>query len=133
MWDTTPSSNRGLPALDPALLAFIKCHVTSLARWHALRTLHDHRDQWLDVSSLGRRSGSAPEPVAQALAELAREGVVEETSGPLYRLSSDDPTATVLGRLIAALASSLEVRQLLVAHLRQTADPGSAFAAASGR
>lgn len=37
----TTSSALGRPERDPALLAFIKCHLTSITRWNILRVLSE--------------------------------------------------------------------------------------------
>ncbi|MBI4493969.1 MAG: hypothetical protein HY690_14360 [Chloroflexi bacterium] len=113
------------PDHDPAVLAFIKCHVTSLPKWHVLRSLCSQPGRWLDATSLSRQSGHAGGGIAQALAELAREGVLEQACGPygepLYRLDAEDPTTTVVCRLAAAISQSHELRQILVANLQQQA------------
>jgi hypothetical protein len=107
-----------VPDHNPGLLAFIKCHVTSLAKWHALRALADHLDEWVDASLLERQSGSPAGTMPKALAELAAEGVIEETAGPVYRLRADDPTARVLDRLLTTVARNREIRQIMIAHMR---------------
>lgn len=124
MLDRTVASSPLHPIHDPALLAFIKCHVTSLAKWHALRALGEQPDRWLDTVSLSRHC-SGGHGLVRALADLAREGVVEQMSGSggqaLYRLNSDDPTTNVVCRLVSTLSHNHELRQIVVAHVLQTA------------
>lgn len=107
---------------DPALLALIKCHLTSLAKWHGLRALCQQPDSWHSAADLARRLGEPESEVSRALDQLADEGVVERTVAgrPAYRLRADDPTTSVVRRLITVLPQSRELRQILVANLQQS-------------
>ena len=46
----------GLEQLDPALLAFVKCHVTSAVKWEVLRVLASQDGAWVCADQLARRS-----------------------------------------------------------------------------
>jgi len=37
----------GLDQLDPAMLAFVKCHVTSAVKWEVLRILASQDGAWV--------------------------------------------------------------------------------------
>src|SRR5207244_1998272 len=46
----------GLEQLDPALLAFVKCHVTSPVKWEVLRILATWDGAWVCADQLARTS-----------------------------------------------------------------------------
>src|SRR5690242_12852763 len=68
--------------LDPALLAFVKCHITSFVKWDVLRALSDHVGFWTEPGVLARELNRPIEKVGEALDELSREGIVETIGGP---------------------------------------------------
>src|SRR5919206_2294989 len=63
--------------LDPALLAFVKCHITSFVKWDVLRSLSEHIGFWLEPSTLARELNRPAEKVRDAMDELTSEGIVE--------------------------------------------------------
>jgi hypothetical protein len=119
--------------LDPALLAFIKCHVTSALKWEALRLLAAREDTWVGADDIARATQRSRADVEAALEDLVRQGVVErapghpgDPSGSLgnppaggngYRLRASEPTSVVLHRLIQRATHSLELRSIIAAHL----------------
>ena len=44
----------GLDQLDPAMLAFVKCHVTSAVKWEVLRILASQDGAWVRSDELAR-------------------------------------------------------------------------------
>jgi hypothetical protein len=129
---------------DPALLAFVKCHVTSLVKWEVLRTLAYRDGAPVRADQLARITHRQLSEVAQALEDLAADGVVEvlRATAPedvSYRLAADEPTSVVLHRLIEVAKHSQELRAIIAAqlqHVRQqaqalTAAPASATTAAA--
>jgi hypothetical protein len=102
--------------LDPALLAFVKCHVTSPLKWEALRVLASREGEWLGAAELARVLHKDPTP---ALGELSQEGVIEVDESPeaTYRLSPTEPTTVVLRRLIAAATHNQQLRAVIANHL----------------
>jgi len=113
----------GLEQLDPAMLAFVKCHVTSAVKWEVLRILASQDGGWVRADQLARTSHRPPDALSQAIADLAADGVVEilESATPAdvsYRLSADEPTSVVLHRLIESAMHSLELRAIIAAHLQ---------------
>jgi hypothetical protein len=109
--------------LDPALLAFVKCHVTSPARWEVLRTLASQDGAWTSANQLARRTHRHPHEVTLALQDLASDGIVEVLSAAApedvsFRLPPDEPTSVVLRRLIDVATHSLELRAIIAAHLQ---------------
>jgi hypothetical protein len=127
-----------LEQLDPALLAFVKCHVTSPVKWEVLRVLASQDGAWIRADELARRTHRQPSELAAAIAGLAADGVVElqpavDPNDVSYRLPCDEPTSVVLHRLIEATTHSLELRAIIAAHLqhvRQQAQSHGASAAA---
>ncbi|MGI9145026.1 MAG: hypothetical protein ACR2IK_00500 [Chloroflexota bacterium] len=114
---------------DPAMLAFIKCHVTSTVKWEVLRILASQTGTWVRADHLARISHRQPAVLSQAIADLAADGVVEmlEAAVPAdvrYRLPADEPTSVVLHRLIESATHSLELRGIIAAHLQQVRHKG---------
>jgi hypothetical protein len=128
----------GLEQIDPALLAFVKCHVTSPVKWEVLRVLASQDGTWMRADQLVRRSHRQSHELTKAVAELAADGVVEilATGAPedvSYRLPADEPTSVVLHRLIESATHSLALRAIIAAHMqhvRQQAQAVRATAAA---
>src|SRR5579884_2715980 len=109
------------PSADPALLAFVKCHLTSFARWDVLRMLAPLKGSWATPESLAQQLHKPLSTVAEALDELVSEGIVESErdaeGGRSYRLNPEDPTTRVVERLISASTRDQHLRQLLVARI----------------
>jgi hypothetical protein len=123
------SPTPGLEQLDPALLAFVKCHVTSPGKWEVLRVLASHTGAWVSTEQLARSSHRPCAEVAQALSELAADGVVDVEQADShaqvsYRLPSDEPTSVVLRRLIDGATHSQELRAIIAAHLQHVRHQG---------
>jgi hypothetical protein len=117
----------GRAECDPALLAFIKCHLSSMARWNILRVLsEDPGYQWpLDeVTRLVHGSGDATYRSLEALADEALVERHEGQDGPAYALEGTGPTARLLARLQTEAARNHSLRQIIVARMLQ--EPGSA-------
>src|ERR1700674_110021 len=119
----------GLDQLDPALLAFVKCHVTSPVKWEVLRVLASQNGAMIRADQLARTSHRQPSELAAAVADLTADGVVEVLSAGApddvnYRLPEDEPTSIVLHRLIEAATHSLELRAIIAAHLQHVRQQG---------
>jgi hypothetical protein len=110
--------------LDPALLAFVKCHITSFVKWDVLRELAEQTGIWTDASTLARQMARPAVKIDEALTELSAEGLVNAL-GPadarVYQLDENEPTTVVLKRLIARVTRSQELRRIVVAHILQGA------------
>ena len=123
---------------DPALLAFVKCHITSPAKWEVLRVLVSHDGAWVRADELARAAHRPPPEVARALSELVADDVVEAMPAGTpehasYRLPANEPTSVVLHRLIESATHSQELRAIIAAHLqhlRQRSQTLSSTAAA---
>jgi hypothetical protein len=118
--------------------------VTSLVKWEVLRTLAYRDGAPVRADQLARITHRQLSEVAQALEDLAADGVVEvlRATAPedvSYRLAADEPTSVVLHRLIEVAKHSQELRAIIAAqlqHVRQqaqalTAAPASATTAAA--
>jgi hypothetical protein len=109
---------------DPALLAFVKCHITSLAKWEVLRVLASREGAWIGGDELVRCTHQPVSEVIQALTQLTSDGVVEVLAAVTpddqirYRLPVDEPTSVVLKRLIDATMRSQELRAIIAAQLQ---------------
>jgi hypothetical protein len=115
----------GLAALDPdpALLAFVKCHITSPAKWEVLRVLASQNGAPVTGEQLVRVTHRPMPEVATALDELVADDLVQALPGSgadqvSYRLPADEPTSVVLHRLFEAATRSQELRAIIVAHLQ---------------
>ena len=128
----------GMEQLDPALLAFVKCHVTSPVKWEVLRVMAGQDGAWTGAEQLARRCHRQRQEISQSLAELVADGVLEIllSAAPddvSYRLAADEPTSVVLHRLIDAATHSQQLRAIIAAHMqhvRQQAQVLSSSAAA---
>src|SRR5205823_11631725 len=122
----------GMEQLDPALLAFVKCHITSPVKWEVLRVLANHEGAWVRADDLARSSHRQPSELTQAIADLAADGVVDVLDAGAsdvvsYRLPADEPTSVVLHRLIEGATHSLELRAIIAAHLQHVKQQGSSI------
>src|SRR6266542_5526179 len=52
--------------LDPALLAFVKCHITSFVKWDVLRALAEQVGFWTDPAVLARSMGKPVAKISEA-------------------------------------------------------------------
>lgn len=126
----TPLPARG--TFDPAVLAFVKCHLTSFLRWDLLRIMADAPDRWFDPSDLARLLRKPVEDVQAGLDQLADESVLEARPDPhgaaAFRLDPDGPSTRVVERLVLSARRSHELREIILARVlgasRQT-PPGS--------
>ena len=110
--------------LDPALLAFVKCHVTSFGRWEVLRALAEQPGQWAERAGLARELGRTGAELTALLDELRDEGVLEVaggSDGPRYRLPGGEPSSVLVGRLVEEATRSRELRRVIVAHIVRVA------------
>lgn len=110
--------------VDPALLAFVKCHITSFVKWDVLRALSDRVGLWAELHQLAHDTHRPIEKIEEALEDLTGEGIVEragDADGPMYRLPVDEPTTVVVSRLIARATHSQSLRQIVVAHIVRAA------------
>jgi len=125
----------GIEQIDPALIAFVKCHVTSPVKWEALRTLATQNGGWFGIEQLARAIHKHPALLANAMAELTAEGVIEQLRSGLaedvsFRLPPSEPTSVVLRRLIDEATRNQELRAIMVAYWQRGRLAASAVPAA---
>jgi hypothetical protein len=116
----TMSGALGQPERDPALLAFIKCHLTSMTRWNILRVLSQDPGYHWSVDEVARQAHGSGAGTRRSLEELATEGLVERydgPDGPSYALDGAGPTARVLARLQIEAGRNHGLRQIIVARM----------------
>lgn len=122
----------GIEQLDPALLAFVKCHVTSPVKWEVLRVLDSQDGAWTRAEQLARRCHRQRREISQPLAELVADGVLEVllSAAPddvSYRLAADEPTSVVLHRLIDAATHNQQLRAIIAAHMQHVRQQAQAL------
>ncbi len=116
------------PEHDLALLAFIKCHLTSFTRWNLLRILTESPDYCWPVSEVAHQAHGSGEAARSTLEELVTEGLVQRhdgPAGPAYSLDGAEPTVRVLTRLLAEAGRSQELRQLIVTRILEHGGSGA--------
>jgi hypothetical protein len=105
---------------DPALLAFIRCHLTSMARWNILRVLSEDPGYRWSPDEVARLALGAGDATRRSLEELATEGLVARHDGPdgtSYALVGTEPTARLLARLQIEAARDHGLRQTIIARM----------------
>lgn len=110
------------PELDPAVLAFVKWHVTSPLKWEAMRLMAEQVGAWLGAEDIARTLRLPRHAVERVMRELAREGVVEQLRSadpnePSFRLPRGEASTLVLQRLLAHCQRSQEMRSIVVANI----------------
>ena len=109
------------PGSDPALLAFVKCHVTSFLRWDVIRLLTAFGDRWTDPEEVAHTLRKPGPVVEETLRGLQSEGLLEVRWSPSgassYRMPPQEPSSRVAERLVSATTRSWELRQIIVAHI----------------
>jgi hypothetical protein len=110
----------GRPERDPALLAFIKCHLTSITRWNILRVLSEDPGYQWPVDEVAHQAHGSGDATHRSLEELADEGLVKRCDGPYgptYVLDGSEPTARVLSRLQIEAGRNQGLRRIIVARM----------------
>jgi hypothetical protein len=105
---------------DPALLAFIKCHLTSIARWNILRVLSEDPGYQWSADEVARQAHGSGDATRRSLEALADEGLVARSDGPQgpsYALDGSEPTARVLARLQLEAGRNQGLRRIIVARM----------------
>ncbi len=91
--------------MDPALLSFIKKHVTSFVKWDLLYFFHQNPHTIDTVENIARYAGRAPDTVQRELAELARSGLLDSSQMGemvIYALTPVPQMQAKLAQFVAA-------------------------------
>lgn len=101
-------AGRLMADMDPRLLEFLQTKINSFAKWDLIRFFHDNPHTTDTADNITRYVGRSVETTRTALAELARDGVLEENQ---------------LGDMIVySLAPDRQVRELLEQFVRASDD-----------
>ena len=101
-------TGRLMADMDPRLLDFLQTKVNSFVKWDLVRFFHDNPHTTDTASNIARYAGRSVETIQAELAELARDGVLEENQ---------------LGDMITySLAPDRQIRELLAQFVRASDD-----------
>ena len=98
-------TGRLMADMDPQLLEFLQTKITSFVKWDLVRFFHDNPHTTDTADNVARYAGRSVETIRTELAELAQDGVLEESQlGDMlvYSLVSDRQTRELLARFVKA-------------------------------
>jgi len=98
-------TGRLMADMDPQLLEFLQTKVNSFVKWDLVRFFHDNPHTTDTADNIARYAGRSVETIRAELAELARDGVLEENQlgdMTVYSLASDRQTRELLEQFVRA-------------------------------
>jgi hypothetical protein len=98
-------TGRLMADMDPHLLEFLREKVNSFAKWDLLRFFYDSPHTTDTAENIARYAGRSAETIRSELAELARDGVLEENQlggMTVYSLAQDDTVREMLEQFVKA-------------------------------
>ena len=98
-------TGRLMADMDPQLLEFLQTKVNSFVKWDLVRFFHDNPHTTDTASNIARYAGRSVETIHAELAELARDGVLEENQlgeMTVYSLAPDRHIRELLARFVKA-------------------------------
>jgi hypothetical protein len=98
-------TGRLMADMDPHLLEFLREKVNSFAKWDLLRFFYDSPHTTDTAENIARYAGRSAETIRNELAELARDGVLEENQlggMTVYSLAQDDTVREMLEQFVKA-------------------------------
>jgi hypothetical protein len=98
-------TGRLMADMDPQLLEFLQTKVNSFVKWDLVRFFHDNPHTTDTADNIARYAGRSVETIRAELAELARDGVLEENQlgdMTVYSLASDRQTRELLEQFVKA-------------------------------
>ena len=101
-------TGRLMADMDPHLLEFLQLKVNSFVKWDLVRFFHDSPHTTDTAENIARYAGRGVEAIRAELAELARDGVLEENQ--------------LGGMIVYSLSTDPEVRQLLEQFVKASDD-----------
>ena len=98
-------TGRLMADMDPRLLEFLQTKVNSFVKWDLVRFFHDNPHTTDTASNIARYAGRSVETIQAELAELARDGVLEENhlgEMTVYSLAPDRQIRELLAQFVRA-------------------------------
>ncbi len=98
-------TGRLMADMDPQLLRFLQTKVNSFVKWDLVRFFHDNPHTTDTADNVARYAGRTAEAIRAELAELAQDGVLEESQlgdMAVYSLSSDHQVRDLLRQFVKA-------------------------------
>ena len=98
-------TGRLMADMDPHLLEFLREKVNSFAKWDLLRFFYDSPHTTDTAENIARYAGRSADTIRNELAELARDGVLEENQlggMTVYSLAQDDTVREMLEQFVKA-------------------------------
>ncbi len=105
--------------MESEVLAFIKKHVVSFARWDLIKFFHENPNTQDTAENLARYIGRRVEKVAEELGPMVAEGILSRSSQgghSVYSLTREASTLAIIGRLVEA-SRDRTFRMKLVYHI----------------
>ncbi len=98
-------TGRLMADMDPRLLEFLRTKVNSFVKWDLARFFHDNPHTTDTADNIARYAGRSVETIRSGLAELARDGVLEESKlgeMTVYSLAADSQIRELLDQFVKA-------------------------------
>jgi len=103
--DELDLTGRLMADMDPQLLDFLRTKVTSFVKWDLVRFFHDNPHTTDTAENIARYAGRTVEAISAELADLARNGVLEENQlgdMAVYSLVPDRQVRELLEQFVRA-------------------------------
>ena len=98
-------TGRLMADMDPRLLEFLQSKVNSFVKWDLVNFFYDSPHTTDTAENIARYAGRGVETIRTELAELARDGVLEESrlgGMTVYSLASDPEIREMLEQFVKA-------------------------------
>ncbi|HEY73485.1 MAG: hypothetical protein DRJ03_14340 [Chloroflexi bacterium] len=103
--DELDLTGRLMADMDPQLLKFLQAKVNSFVKWDLVRFFHDNPHTTDTAGNIARYAGRTADTIRVELAELAQDGVLEESQlgdMAVYSLASDRYVRDLLEQFVKA-------------------------------
>lgn len=98
-------TGRLMADMDPRLLEFLRMKVNSFVKWDLVHFFHNNPHTTDTAENIARYAGRSVETIRSGLAELAQDGVLEESQlggMTVYSLASDSDIRDMLEQFVKA-------------------------------
>jgi hypothetical protein len=98
-------TGRLMADMDPQLLSFLQTKVNTFVKWDLVRFFHDNPHTTDTIENIARYAGRSVETIRTEMAELARDGVLEESQlgdMTVYSLAPDPQIRELLDQFVKA-------------------------------